>query len=51
MRGILGAESRSLSDGTPNPSYLVDWAAAVQYDLVTGSALRIEKKDLKRFKA
>ena len=34
-RGIRGSDSRSLRDGTPNPAYVVEWAAALQVDLIS----------------
>ena len=50
LRGVRGTESRNLRDGTPNPAYIVEWAAAVQLDLITGGALKIESADVTKFK-
>ena len=41
-RGVRGSKSRNLREGTPNPAYIVEWVAAVQLDLITGGALKIE---------
>ena len=48
LRGNMGTEFRSLRDGTPNPTYLVELAAAIKLDLITGGALKIEAKNLKQ---
>ena len=40
-----------LSDGTPNPAYVVEWAAGFQSDMMTGGSLLITKEVAKRIQA
>ena len=43
-RGIRMTEDRLLSDGTPNPGYVVEWAVGLQSDMKTGGSLLITKE-------
>ena len=43
-RGIRMTEDRLLSDGTPNPGDVVEWAAGLQSDMKTGGSLLITKE-------
>ena len=47
-RGIRGAESRSLRDGTSNPAYVVEWVGALQVDLIPEGVLNVKKEVLKK---
>ena len=47
-RGVRGTISRYLNDGTPNPAYVVEWAAGLQTDFMTGGALYVTKEVLKQ---
>jgi len=43
-RGIRMTQDRLLSDGTPNPGYVVEWTVGFQSDMKTGGALLITKE-------
>ena len=43
-RGVRSTANRYLNDGTPNPAYVVEWAAGFQTDMMTGGSLSITKK-------
>ena len=47
-RGIRSTEDRLLSDSTPKPAYVVEWAAGFQSDMMTGGSLLITKEVAKR---
>ena len=42
QRGVRASSSKNLRDGKPNPAYIVEWVSAIQKDLMTGSALRVD---------
>ena len=47
-RGVRGTNSRYLNDGTPNPAYVVGWAAGLQTDMMTGVSISVTKEVLKQ---
>ena len=50
-RSIRSTEDRLLSDDTPNPAYVVEWAAGFQSDMKTGGSLLITKEVAKSIQA
>ena len=48
QRGVRGTISRYLNNSTPNPAYVVEWAAGLQTDFMTGGAFSVTKEVLKQ---
>ena len=48
QRGARANQSRTLSDGTPSPAYMVEWVSAIKTDLLSGVTLRVEQNDTVR---
>ena len=47
-RGVRGTNNRYINDGTPNPAYVVEWAAGLKTDKMTGGSLSVSKEVLKQ---
>ena len=47
-RGVRSTNSKYLNDGTPNPAYVVEWAAGLHTDMMTGGSLSVTKEVLKQ---
>ena len=47
-RGVRSTNSRYINDGTPDPAYVVEWAAGLQTDMMTGGSQSLTKEVLKK---